>query len=197
MSTSTNREIKVPTHRPSDQLLKIIAYVGAPCLTLSFTMEKYQSPKWIIATTGVLFLFGWICSILFIRRYKLAGASLLANILTYVLLISLLLAAISNILALIPGFPTAYFYLFDLFWPISNVLLLVLTISIAFSGALKGWRKYLPLVAGCWLPVAMIINLHAANNRWLNYLVEVHATIGWLLLILAISFKNRTQQLLV
>jgi hypothetical protein len=69
----------------------------------------------------------------------------------------LLLANLSNAYQIIvPGSRSSLFIALDSFWPLSNLFMLFVSITIAIVGQLKGWRRFAPLVMGFWFPTLVV-----------------------------------------
>jgi Na+-translocating ferredoxin:NAD+ oxidoreductase RnfE subunit len=72
------------------------------------------------------------------------------------------------------------FFILDLFWPLSNVFMLVLGIVIAIKGVLKGWRRYVVLAVGLWLPVALGFSfLLGREHAYAYYPGAVYSVLAW------------------
>jgi len=84
------------------------------------------------------------------------GEKKLAKCILYIQLLFLFLAGSSDVAALCNVLPGNLFFYWDLFWPISNCMMLVTGISIVAAGKLKRWQRWVPLVVGLWLPFTLM-----------------------------------------
>jgi Na+-translocating ferredoxin:NAD+ oxidoreductase RnfA subunit len=102
------------------------------------------------------------------------------------LLLSLSIANVSNVIQIIvERDKPSYFIFFDLFWPLSNVIMLILGITVIAVKGLPGWKCYIPLATGLWFPLAMLSSL--IDNRFLSYFFGgIYSSLAWALLALVI-----------
>ena len=63
----------------------------------------------------------------------------------------------------------------DACWPLSQLGMLVLGITIAVKGRYQGAFRWLPLLAGMWFPVAMVAEIFGGST------VSVYVSAAWLL----------------
>ena len=74
---------------------------------------------------------------------------------------------------------------FDLFWPLSNVIMLIVGITVIAVKRLPGWKRYVPLATGIWFPLAMLSSL--IDGKFLSYFFGgIYSALGWALLALVI-----------
>ncbi|WP_224998496.1 hypothetical protein [Cesiribacter sp. SM1] len=148
----------------NNKMLGTLALVGAPWLLIGTVVED-QFPalelkdSWWSGVWGIMYISGWMFSMLGLQRIKATGNSLFGKVILRVVLASLTLANVSNVMRffLVPEYP-GYFYFFDFCWPISNILMLVVGTMVIVSKGLPGWKRYVPLVVGLWLPIVVSIS---------------------------------------
>lgn len=78
--------------------------------------------------------------------------------------------------------------------------MLLIGITVALAGRLPGWRRYVPLAVGLWLPVTILMGtlpdqIGVSKPTALPYtmlLSGIYATVGWGLLAYVIRSNYRT-----
>ena len=172
----------------------LIAFIGAPFLGIDFYTHIHSSNQWEVYVStrifDILYMAGWICSILAFIRMKAAGETRGARNILHIQLLFLFLAVSSDIVALLRiPVPENVFFYWDLFWPISNCMMLVTGISIAVAGKLQNWKKFVPLLTGLWLPVCIPVKLFMPIE-YIAYIGGTYSIIMWTLLAY-VAFSNR------
>jgi len=143
-----------------------MALTGAPFLLIDLYVNgsgvggaEYQHTSWS-GFFGLIYMIGWSCSMLALIKRNANSTKRIIRTLGFVQLGLLTLANFWNIYEIIsPGANTLLFNVLDLFWPLSNLFMLVLGIAVWRTSALEGWNKFAPLTAGLWLPVSALLNL--------------------------------------
>jgi hypothetical protein len=90
-----------------------------------------------------------------------------------------------------PGAGTTLYYLLDTFWPVSNLCMFVTGITIAIKGHLKGWRRFMPLVVGCWLPIGLIAWAIFSRTPGMFLCIGIYSTLAWSLMGLSIFLQAK------
>ena len=126
-----------------------------------------------------------------LKRLKATGNTHFGKILLIVLLVSLSIANISNVIQLIvQRNKPSYFMFFDLFWPLSNIIMLVVGITVIVANGLPGWKRYIPLATGFWFPLAMLSSF--IDNRLASFLFGgIYSVIAWGLLAITIITSKK------
>ena len=169
-----------------NKLPAAMAFIGAPCLAIDFYRHADSAQQWspsaLTNILDILYMAGWICTIFSFIRMRVNGRKKAARNLLFVQLLFLFLAGASDVVSLfnIP-IPENLFFYWDLFWPLSNCMMLVTGISIAVAGSLYGWKRWIPLVAGCWLPVTILVKLSLPPN-YTAYVGGTYSLIMWTLM---------------
>lgn len=144
----------------SNKTLGTLAFIGSPWLFLGPYIEQRVpglEDSWFTGVWGILFISGWICSVIVLRRLKTTGSSTFGKVILVALIAFLTLANLSNLIQIIvEKDKPAYFMLFDIFWPLSNLVMLVMGVAVILIRGLPGWKRYVPLAVGMWFPLAMI-----------------------------------------
>jgi hypothetical protein len=178
----------------NNRTLGTLALLGAPFLLIGMMAEEqFESlaNSWFTGFWGLIYISAWLCSVVVLRRLAVAGTGRLGRGLPWVLIGSLLLANASNGYQLVaPGQETPVFRVLDAFWPLSNVLMLVLGVTIAVVGRLRGWQRYVPLIVGLWFPFAMAAKILLGRSPAAFWLGAPYTALAWSLLALVVLRPN-------
>ncbi len=141
---------------------------------------------------GLFFMLTWMGSLVGLIRLNAMGHSGFGRLTIRANLVTLALANIWNLYQAFDLNANTFLYrVLDLFWPISMVIMLVVGIMVVRIGTLRGWRRYVPLVVGLWLPVTALlgklmglalVNLAAQavdSSLYVLVLSGVYASISW------------------
>ncbi len=85
----------------SNQLLGILALIGSPWLFIGTYMEQrmtHLSDSWFTGVWGILFISGWICAVIVLKRLRTTGSSSFGKVILLILLLSLSIANVSNVI---------------------------------------------------------------------------------------------------
>lgn len=151
----------------SNQLLGMLALIGSPWLFIGTYLEHrvpHLSDSWFTGVWGLLFISGWICAAIALKRLGATGRSSFGKTILLILLLSLCMANVSNVIQLIvERDKPAYFIFFDLFWPLSNIIMLIVGVKVLAIKGLPGWKRYIPLATGFWFPLALLSSFMDIN----------------------------------
>lgn len=173
----------------TNKFLGTCGMMAAPFLTFSLVSGQVANAAntSIGGFFGLIYMLGWQCSIIGLMNLQAAGPHKRVNTLFYIQLALLTIANIWNVWVIIdPTNTSTFFFVLDLFWPLSNIFMLVLGIVIARKAALQGWRRYVVLAVGLWLPFAMATSIvfgrdtHFAYYPGALYSVIAWSALGWL-----------------
>ncbi|GAB3541621.1 hypothetical protein [Spirosoma fluminis] len=144
---------------------------------------------------GLAFMLTWMGSLVGLIRLNATGHSAFGHFIIRANLVTLTLANVWNIYqAIAPNANTLLYRILDAFWPISMVMMLVVGITVARVGQLRGWRRYVPLAVGLWLPLTALLgklmslslfNMAAREDDGMLYILissGVYASVCWCLL---------------
>jgi hypothetical protein len=149
------------------------------------------SDSWFTGVWGIFFISGWMCAAISLKRLRATGNSSFGKTILLILIFSLSIANISNVIQIfVERDKPSYFIFFDLFWPLSNIIMLIVGIKVLAVKALPGWKRYIPLVTGLWFPLAMLSSL--INNSILSFFFgSIYSALAWgLLAIVIITTKE-------
>jgi hypothetical protein len=185
----------------TNKQLGTLAIIGAPAMFLGVYLETSNASlkdTWFTGAWGIIYITAWMCSLLVFYRNQVAGDGF-GKWLMRVMFVTLTIANISNVIQLLaPNNKPAYFFYIDMCWPLSNVLLLVLGITIAIKGRLQGAARYIPLAAGLWLPIALGSLAVFGESKLMFFLTGLYSAIMWTLMgIVARNLPEERSQLVV
>ncbi|WP_266365292.1 hypothetical protein [Tellurirhabdus rosea] len=180
----------------NNKMLGAVALLGAPAMALGIWMEERYAeglPSWWQGAWGVLYLTGFMASMLAFRRMEVAGENRLGGLLPRLMLVTLTIGNLSNLwLMIAPEKRTTFYFVLDAGWPLSHVLMLVFGILVAKAGVLRGWKRYVPLFCGGWLPLAMATKI--ADASALSFVFgSVYNALAWSLLALVVLTSASSQ----
>lgn len=169
-----------------NKLQAAISFIGAPCLAIDFYRHVNSGEQWdtsiLTNILDILYMAGWVCTMLSFIRMQVNGTKKVARILLYVQLAFLFLAGTSDMVTILKiPVPENLFFYWDLFWPLSNCLMLVTGISIAVAGRLHRWKRWVPLITGLWLPVTLLVRFYLSPG-YVAYIGGTYSLIMWTML---------------
>lgn len=178
--TTSNSQMK-----RTNKGLGAIAMMASPFLFLQMTTgnegNDYNSA--IGGFFDLLYMIGWMCSIVGLQRLQVFGTKRTGNILLQVQLGFLFLANIWNVWVIFdPGNKSNLFFTLDMCWPLSNLCLFIIGVSIFLTGKLRGWKRYVVLFSGLWLPVAFGSMMLFGRTNTSLFIGGIHSTIAWFLM---------------
>ena len=92
--------------------------------------------------------------------------------------------------ALTPGlYDTGFFFVIDLFWPLSMLGMFLIGIRIAVAGRWKGATRFWPMVAESWA-VVVIPTLGIFGDGAAHVVACVHLVVGYAVLGVLVSRKT-------
>jgi hypothetical protein len=139
------------------KLLGGVAIICAPFLFLDFVTNEQSQNSWLTGLFGFVYMTGWICSIIALKRMDILGTTRWAKIAFTVQLSLLILAQCWNIWVIIgASHGNTLFTLLDMCWPLSNLWMLAIGITALKAKKLRGWKRFVPLFVGLWFPLTVI-----------------------------------------
>ena len=168
--------------KASNKWLGTVAMFASPFLFLQMSVGS-KANDYNTSLGGLfdlVYMIGWMCSLLGLQQMKALPAKKFGGILFQVQLALLFLANAWNVWVIFdPVNKSQLFFVLDMCWPLSNLCLLVLGITIAAGGSLKGWQKYTVLMAGLWLPVAFASLMIFGRGTTSLFISGIYSTIAW------------------
>ena|SRR5690348_2788125 len=168
------------------QILGIIAIIGSPWMFIDFINNGLYDRFISTSISGVrnsLFMLGWICAVFGLYKLEAMGNKRWQKNLVILQLIFLLIAFAWSILEIFESDSSSLmFYYLNFSWPIAGFFMLIIGIIILVAKKLKGWKRYVPLLAGLWFPQTVAIGLIDRNSFTSIMLSGIYATITFSLL---------------
>lgn len=183
-----------PTIIMNNRTLGIIGILCSPFLMINtlhddFRLDAHSSYGGLF---GLIYMSGWICSLIALRRMGAMGKGKFGSIIFTLQIIFLSLAQLWNLYELLqPGAGTRLYYLLDMFWPVSNLCMFVTGLTIAIKGRLKGWKRYMPLASGFWLPLGVINWAIFSRTPGMLLFTNIYSAVTWALMGLAVVLLAR------
>ena len=182
----------------SNKLLGTVAMIASPFLFLQMSTGS-KANDYNTSLGGLfdlVYMIGWMCSMIGLQQVH--GFKKFGNILLQVQLALLCLANVWNVWVIFdPSNKSQLFFVLDMCWPLSNLCLLALGLSIVFSERLQGWRRYTALIAGLWLPVAFASMMIFGRSTTSLLIGGIYSTLAWFLMgwMIYISPAERKQDI--
>jgi hypothetical protein len=174
----------------NNKVLGSLALAGAPFFLLSSFLQPYfqfMHEQQFYGAWGLIYLAAWMCSIRGLQRLRATGKSTFGKVLIWIMMGALVLASLSNVYKIIaPGTRSPLFILLDSFWPLSNLLMLVVGITVAAAKRLKGWKRFIPLLVGLWFPVLVVCMNVFGRDGVTGTIAGVYSAVAWSLLAIVV-----------
>jgi hypothetical protein len=178
-----------PTSRVTNRILGSIAMLGAPMLLIDYYLNGHNGggqPYVHTSFGGVLgfaYIIGWMCSIEGLVQLKATGQGKFGRLLLLAQFAFLTLAnSWSTYEIMAPGAFTPLYNNLDHFWPLSNLLMVIVGITVAVNKGLPGWKRYVPLAVGLWLPLTMLLQVVFGQSTELMMVSGLYSAITWTLM---------------
>ena len=176
--------------------LGLIGMISSPFLAIDFfasgIFDNYQ-PTSLSGVFNLIYMTGWLCCIVALYRLRATGNISFGRGVLITQMILLSLGETWNLYAIIePTANTILFRILDWFWPISNSFMFVTGLSVIAGKRLQGWRRYMPLVVGLWLPICLVsIHFLFGKTTASLYTTSLYSATAWFLLALAVYTSKR------
>jgi hypothetical protein len=151
---------KLTTTTVTHRWLGIIGMICAPSLYFasSFHSQNFDqpNPNQIYASfLGVLYLCGALASVTAMRQMRVTGNGLGSKVLFGVQIVGLFLAVMFDVIEYAaPSLKQTWlFFVTDMAYPFSHVLMIVVGIAIVRAGVWNGWRRVPAFLIGFALPL--------------------------------------------
>jgi hypothetical protein len=178
----------------STKTLGVIGIFGAPWLFIDFINNGLYDRYMFTSESGIrnfLFTTGWICSVLALYQLRAMGTKRWQKI---VMIIQLVLLCLSNIWSiweiLEPHSPSPVYFIIGNIWPFMGCFMIIPGIAILKARKLKGWKRYIPLLAGLWTPVSIAVYLIFNGSLGALFVNGLSSAIIFILLGLSLVIDN-------
>ena len=148
----------LPSPAPAriDRLLGAVAMLAAPASLALVTPPAKTDLRANLLMS--VYLIGWACSAVAMRRHRVTGRGRGATALFAVQMAALALAFCQqpqDQLQLRP-LGDVFYFASDMAWPFSHVLMLGVFAAVKRAGVWGGWRRWTPLACGLALPLTLL-----------------------------------------
>ena len=182
---------------PSNRALGVAGMILSPMLTFGFLFHASQPdqpspyPFWA-SLGGFLYLLGALASATAMRNLRVTGSGAGAKILYVVQVVGLLLAMCFDILEFAaPQLrETTVFFITDMAYPFSHLLMNVVGVAVIRAGIWRGWRRIPAFLVGLALPSFIGLSIVAGREN-AGFIFPLMVTIGFFLLGLSV-FTTKT-----
>lgn len=139
----------------NQRYLGLVGILCSPFLFLDFLMNGLsQSNSSTIELFDMIYMTGWMAGILGLFQMKAAGTKSAGRLVLIIQMCLLLVAQISTFLAIFTvRTSSAWAGVSDIFWPLSNLFMLVTGIAIIKAKSITGFKRFIPFLMGLWLPI--------------------------------------------
>ncbi|RIV18072.1 hypothetical protein DYU11_29385 [Fibrisoma montanum] len=179
----------------NNKTLGVLALLGAPSMAIGIYVEDQFKPlanSWWTGVWGIVYITAWMGSMVALNRIGATGSSRFGRTLPLIMLGTLAIANVSNGWQLVaPTFKPTLFWALDMCWPLSNVLMLIYGITVIVANRLPGWQRFVPLLCGLWLPMALTSKFWLPSELGFS-LVTAYSAVAWSLLALVILTNHRS-----
>lgn len=176
------------------RILGIIAIVASPWIFIDFVNNGLYDRFVFTSASGIrgfIFMTGWISSIVGLHKLGAMGNKKWQRAITIIQIVLLCLGDAWCIMEIFdPGSRSKLFYLLNFSWPVGGVFMMVTSIVIISAKRLKGWRRYVPLLAGLWFPQTILIYFIGGNSITLLLLSGIYSVVAFSLLGFVLVTEN-------
>ena len=169
-------------------LTGVLAMLSSPFLGIDILMKGMglAGSEYKHTTLGgifyVIYMTGWMLCIWQLYKSQAAGFGRGRYVL-FVQLACLATANLSNVYEIFypdSASKSFVYHAMDIFWPISNLMMIVTGIFIIRARVIEGWQRYVPLIVGLWIPssIAMYF-LIGDTNRTFEIFVACYSIAAW------------------
>lgn len=189
MILQNNRESLLITNRT----LGIIGMISSPMLffTTFFHASEFDKPSpypFITSLGGILYLLGAAASATAMRNLRVTGAGRGAGVLYSVQMIGLFLAMGFDVFQYVAPHSrgTGLFFITDMAYPFSHVLMIVVGVAVIRAGVWRGWRRVPAFLVGSALPLFFGASAIFGRENG-SFLFPLFVTLGFFLLGYAVA----------
>ncbi|NTS39936.1 hypothetical protein HRG84_03390 [Flavisolibacter sp. BT320] len=170
--------------------LATIGLLGAPFLLIDSMrngLDPFQSNS-VSGLLNLVYITAWMCSVVALKQVGAFGEGRFGRILFAVQMAFLTLANCWNLYECIePRAGTTLYTILDLFWPLSNLCMLVTGITIYAKNVLTGWQRLMPLLVGLWLPFVVVLWALFSRTQGVLLVGNLYSAVTWSLMAVAIT----------
>lgn len=142
-------------------LLPVIGIVGAPMMLIEALIFRFQTddPTQLSGVLGLFYSIGWLIALLGLWRMNATGRRAGRIVLGIEIVGVVLAVAWAVVTAAVPNVDqgSLYYQVIDTAWPASHTFMLVVGVAAMVANSLPGWRRFMPLLVGCLIPVTALL----------------------------------------
>jgi hypothetical protein len=183
----------------SNRVFGAIGMILSPMLFLAsfFFAPQFDQPSphpFLAGLGGVLYLFGAMASATGMRSLRVTGNGKGARVLYFAQMTGLFLAMCFDVLenAAPQLRETTVFFITDMAYPLSHILMIIVGIAVIRAGVWRGWRKIPAFLVGFALPSFIILSIFFGRENG-SFIFPLMITTGFFLLGLAV-FTSKTNE---
>ncbi|MDO1448130.1 hypothetical protein Q0590_17785 [Rhodocytophaga aerolata] len=173
----------------NNRILGLLAIVGAPFLLIDYCIhgqngggEQFEHTS-LSGIFSIIYISAWMCSMVGLKNMYAAGDTKNNNLWILIPIVTLSMANIWNVWETIqPGANTLLYHLLDAFWPISNIVMFFFGIRVIWVKKLQGWKRFVPLLVGLWLPLSIVLSLVAGLTVSSMLISGLYSAFAWAIL---------------
>ena len=170
----------------NNRTLGTLAMLGAPFLGIEFLIQAYAGTHdmRLSGLMGIPYALGWLGCIWALYRMQAAGSNARGRSILGTMFVLLSMANGWNIYAAIaPNADTLMYRILDISWPASNVFMIVVGVAVIRARVLSGWRRYVPLAVGLWLPLSALAAVVIGYDSMVSVTFSsIYSAVMWTLL---------------
>jgi hypothetical protein len=177
----------------STRVLGVIGIIFAPALYIGwfFHSGKFNEPsanQLFSSIFGVLYLSGAMASAVAMRRLRITGSGTGAKLLFVVQIVGLFLAMWYDIFEYVAPHlrKSTVFFITDMAYPFSHVLMIIVGVAIVRAGVWRGWRRVPAFLVGLALPSFFGLSALVGRENG-GFIFPLFVTLGFFLLGYAIT----------
>lgn len=178
----------------STKTLGVIGIIGAPWLFIDFINNGLYDRFILTSDSGIrnfIFITGWTCSVLGLYQLKAMGAKRWQKIIMIIQLVLLCLSNCWNIWEIFaPDSTSPVYFALSFAWPVMGFFMVITGLVILRAKKLKGWKRYMPLVAGVWFPMTTAIYFISKGSLSFMLVSGLSSAIIFILLGLSLVIDN-------
>jgi len=145
----------------------------------------------------LIYMLGWMCSIYGLKIIHADAKRWIRNVLSLELIFLTLANTWNTWNIFDPNNLSPLYFALDMFWPVSNLFMIVVGIAIMKAGILQGWKRYIPLIVGLWFPLGLVT--WAIAGKEISFIqMDLYSIVCWGLMgFVVLSSKDEKRELRV
>jgi hypothetical protein len=184
----------------NNRLLGTFGMIAAPMLLIEglyryFTNVQDNQNNQVVGLLSIIYVAGWISSIIGMRRLRITGSNNWSMIIFVVQMIGLFLAglwALQEIVHINFIRGNVLFNICDSAWPLSHLFMLVMGGFVIKAKVWRGWRKFPPFMCGLALPAFIAASIFGVKDAGIA-LFQIMTTVGFVSLGYVVRTSNQRE----